>query len=184
MTSPRIRTQDKAQLKIADIEAFGVFGTSATPGHQFLLVRAMDEKAVLTQFDIQEDKHLYYYNPFSSSISNPRSLSELNDEQREIYKREKRNFQFAKQYRKFTGRDWIANYPANGRPIHHMWSADYFGQEHWALSRETKYFEIPSLAEMREARDAGYSRAFAENEVGSDGASIVTRTCKSAYRLI
>jgi prolyl 4-hydroxylase len=149
-----------------------VFGTSASPGHKFLLVRSMDEKAVLTRFDIQDDKNLYYYNPFSSSVSNPRSLSELNDEQREIYEREKRNFQFAKQYRKFTGRDWIANYPANGRPIHHMWSADYFGQEHWALSRETKYFEIPPVAEMREARVAGYSRAFAENEVGSDGASI------------
>ena len=53
------------------------------------------------------------------------------------------NREFAPLYKNFTGgSEWLGNFPTEP-PKHHLWRADYFGQEHLIQSRETHFVELP-----------------------------------------
>ena len=92
----------------------------------------------------------------------------MNKKDRELYDAANFNRDFAHLYRNFTGgSEWLANFPPK-KPEHHMWRADYLGQQHTIQTVETKFIELPpeneliklSVQEMK--RNASASLPFAK----------------------
>ena len=127
-------------------------GTSTFPGHVFHFVRPKTDEIVCT-FPMQKGTAVYYYDPFVAyDASDPSagkyngpvlSKSELDERKLELYEAAQFNREFAPIYKNFTGgSEWLGNYPTEP-PKHHMWRADYFGQEHFVQTRETQFVTLP-----------------------------------------
>jgi hypothetical protein len=87
--------------------------------------------------------------PSAGVLSGPtRSLDDLNGNNRDLYDAATFNQEFAHLYQHFTGgSEWLANFPS--KPLqHHIWRADYFGQEHTIQTTETKFTELPPESEL------------------------------------
>ena len=70
---------------------------------------------------------------------------------------------FNDQYLATTGRSYLANY-LRQPPIHFMWPADYFGQEHWVTSRETHFVEMPPKEKLERIRTWGKKRRLEDDK--------------------
>jgi len=57
-----------------------------------------------------------------------------------------------------TGREYLSLYPLRPPPMHKMWNADYFGQQHWVETRETLYTELPPGDELQRLLNADIRR--------------------------
>jgi len=130
----------------ANLPPFESTGTATFPGHVFYLTPPDDPYDVLIEFYIEDGQSLYFYDPYfvpGDEEATERNLAEsLNKVERKLYDQHRSNRLFNEIYHAKTGRDYLAMYPRS-RPIHNMWRADYFGQEHWITTRETYFVEEP-----------------------------------------
>lgn len=76
------------------------------------------------------------------------SLESLSDHDFTQYEEQRFNLKFATQYRNATGgSEWLAQYPnREAGPLHPIWRADSYGQEHVVQSYETQFTAIPPVA--------------------------------------
>jgi len=136
-------------------------GTASFPSHNFFFQRK-DTKEIVCRWVVQDGVSLYYYDPYvnegddvdfvaaqgeyaPSFMKLP--VERLNARNRENYEGHRFNLKFATQYKNFTGgSEWLAHYPKNP-PLHKIWRADYYGQEHVVQSYETQFREIPPEAD-------------------------------------
>ena len=137
---------------ISHAGGFESTGTSTFPDHVFHFVLPKTEEIVCT-FRMQKGTAVYYCDPFvpydasdpsAGKYSGPiRSKSDLDQRHLELYENAQLNREFAPIYKNFTGgSEWLGNYPTEP-PKHHIWRADYFGQEHFVQTRETQFVELP-----------------------------------------
>ena len=82
----------------------------------------------------------YVYDAISSGSIDSTSLS---TDERQKYLLQKRNLEFAAEYKKFTSREWLSLYPKRPPPMHKMWPADYFSQTHWVVTNEAHFDQLP-----------------------------------------
>ena len=154
-----------------DIGPFQAVGTATFPPHRWYMAKQSNPGVVMFRFVIEAGKSLYTFDPFSNDAeqrgefysAEPRSLDDLNGAERGRYDLQKRNLEFARTYREFTGRDWLALYPKRERPRNHMWRADFFGQQHWVESRETHFVTVPNAASLADKKYV--ERKLADDEV-------------------
>ena len=127
-------------------------GTSTFPGHVFHFIRPRTEEIVCS-FETKKGMAVYYCDPFVAyDVSDPSAgkytgptlpKSNLDEKQLELYEAAQLNREFAPIYKNFTGgSEWLGNYPTEP-PRHHIWRADYFGQEHFVQTRETQFVKLP-----------------------------------------
>eukprot|EP00956_Cyclotella_meneghiniana_P009922 scaffold13725_cov44-Cyclotella_meneghiniana.AAC.8 len=100
---------------------------------------------------------VYFCDPYSEeSEAEPgrafstekRSLKELSSHDLEFYHKHKYNLAFGKEYKDFTGGvEWLGMY-GRDPPRHKIWAADFLGQEHHVLTRETQFIEQPPWDEL------------------------------------
>ncbi len=70
-------------------------------------------------------------------------MDALKQNQKSLYDSAVFNREFAPLYRNFTGgSEWLGKFPTE-KPKHHIWRADYFGQEHTVQSKESHFVELP-----------------------------------------
>lgn len=130
----------RSDVYIAEAAPFEAAATATFPGHVFLVKSKHDLDRNLHKWVITDDTVLYTYDPFELGKL---ELSSLNEDELRRYNLQKDNLKFAEQYKAATGIDYLSLYPLRPRPINPMWPADYFGQEHSIVSRETHFVELP-----------------------------------------
>eukprot|EP00545_Synedropsis_sp_CCMP1620_P002730 CAMPEP_0119007566 /NCGR_PEP_ID=MMETSP1176-20130426/3095_1 /TAXON_ID=265551 /ORGANISM="Synedropsis recta cf, Strain CCMP1620" /LENGTH=485 /DNA_ID=CAMNT_0006959743 /DNA_START=52 /DNA_END=1512 /DNA_ORIENTATION=- len=127
---------------IAEAAAFEAAATATFPGHKFLVrSKTDDDSADLQMWTITAKQVLYTYDPFEDGTL---KLTDLKPDQLELYNLQKNNLKFAEQYKAATGVDYLSLYPRRPRPTNPMWAADYFGQQHSVMTRETHFTELPN----------------------------------------
>jgi len=137
-------------IYIASIGSFEVGGTATFVGHKFCFAPPNDTDACVKTFDIVKGVARYAFAPYldgsadapAQKHNNMRSLQQLTVEEKEKLKKLTKNEEFAKQYRAFTGRDYLALHPRS-RPIHYMWPAAHFDQTHTVSTKETHFASLP-----------------------------------------
>jgi hypothetical protein len=152
---------NKPLVFIANIGPFCAGGTATFPLHKFVLKHAgSSDDNVICDFHIQKGTSVYYYDPYQepdaentidvarclprANYTTVRDISELSQENVEKYRAHDYNFQFGALYKNFTGgQEWLSMYPRNP-PRHHIYRADYFGQEHTvATTGGTSAWQVP-----------------------------------------
>mmetsp|Transcript_20994 Transcript_20994/g.21320 ORF Transcript_20994/g.21320 Transcript_20994/m.21320 type:complete len:331 (-) Transcript_20994:679-1671(-) len=91
-------------------------------------------------------------------------LKRLNSDEREQYFLQKQNIDFARQYKAFTGADWLTVYTNRDRPSHKMWPADHFGQDNWVTSKETHFVKLPPRNLLEKVPDTMSERRLGPND--------------------
>lgn len=130
---------------------FSPSGTATFPGHRFLfcgLKNPNDVRKLMIVGDYPDN--IYYYDPYhveGDPEQTEKNLAVLNNEEREKYNQWRKTLSFHEQYLNVTGRSYLANY-LRAPPMHHMWPAEYFGQEHWVTTRETHFQQVPPKKEL------------------------------------
>ena len=127
-------------MYIAEAAGFNAAGTACSPGHRFLVREKGNEGVLLDEFTVSKETSLYVYNPFKNE---PDGLKMLTSEELELYNLQNDHLKFGKKYQEFTGREWLSLWPRRHAPRHHMWPADYFGQEHVIETKETQFVDFP-----------------------------------------
>eukprot|EP00934_Nitzschia_sp_Nitz4_P004919 Nitzschia sp. Nitz4//scaffold193_size40683//33718//35395//NITZ4_007505-RA/size40683-augustus-gene-0.58-mRNA-1//-1//CDS//3329540297//4909//frame0 len=157
---------------IAHAGPFESTGTCTFPTHVFYFIRPKTMEVVCS-FRMVEGTSVYYCDPFvqndakdpSAGVHSGPTLSYVNlkPSQKELYDAAQFNREFAPKYKNFTGgSEWLGNYPTQ-TPRHHIWRADYFGQQHHIQTLENHFVELPpddelhrlSQAQMRRNATAG-----------------------------
>jgi prolyl 4-hydroxylase len=98
---------------------------------------------------------VYFCDPYTYDQGEPgrafakekRDVNELSGSDLELYQKHRANLEFGKAYRNFTGREWLAMHPRDP-PRHKIWQADYFGQEHHVITKETQFIQQPPWDEL------------------------------------
>jgi hypothetical protein len=139
-TKFRVAGGNREDVYIADAAPFGAAATATFPGHHFAVKSKTDTSVKLHDWHMTPGIVLYVYDPFEKGEM---KLDDLTENELELYKLQKDNLKFAEQYKAATGRDYLSLYPRRHRPLHSIWSADYFGQEHNVLTKETHFIELP-----------------------------------------
>jgi hypothetical protein len=132
---------------ITDIEPFGSSGTATYPGHVFQVTLTNDKRKRLVEWTIQAGNSLYYYDPYNGDAA--KAEKSLTKNQYSWYYMQLTNQLFAKQYRQFTGTDYLALYKQRLPPRYHMWRADSLGQTHVVTTSEIHYTELPPDKELK-----------------------------------
>lgn len=130
---------DRGGVHIVDIDPFEVAGTKTEPGNPFYLTPSNDPKTVLTQWQVAKDSSLLVFDPLQGQDASKK----LSEKELQKYKLQKENLLFANEYRKMTGRDWLAVYGYPKAPKYPLWRADFFGQTHVVETKETHFTTIP-----------------------------------------
>ena len=145
---------------ISNCGPFESTGTSTFPGHIFHFIKPKTNEVVCS-FTMKTGVSVYYCNPFEFPddedpstgtlfLSELLQLESLTPQERELYDATVFNREFAGLYKNFTGgSEWLGNFPTKP-PQHHMWRADYFGQTHQILSKETQFLELPPSEELQQ----------------------------------
>jgi len=137
------------------------------PGHRFLFTEEEKPDEVLVTFVIQKyPENVYFYDPYlveGDPVQTEKNLEAAlkGDDERKRYEAWNRTRSFNEQYKARTGRSYLANYLRNP-PIHYMWPADFFGQEHWVTTRETHFTELPPADKLGEIAVVGRKRILKE----------------------
>ena len=125
-------------------EPWTASGTATFPGHHFVFSKAEDKDQVVHRLRVGKyPENIYVYDPYyveNDPAQTEKNLSVLSDEERTKYDSWRKTLLFNEQYKAFTGRTYLANY-LRSPPSHFMWRADYFGQEHWVTTRETRFIK-------------------------------------------
>mmetsp|Transcript_4347 Transcript_4347/g.9407 ORF Transcript_4347/g.9407 Transcript_4347/m.9407 type:complete len:530 (-) Transcript_4347:256-1845(-) len=135
---------------------FSAGGTGTFPSHRFFLSSVGDSNDRVIEWVIGDyPDNLYVYDPYfvkDDPKQTEKNLQKyLNIKERSQYDKWKKTILYNEQYKAFTGRSYLANYGENGPrapPLHYMWRADYFGQEHWVTTKETHFKSLPPTAEL------------------------------------
>ena len=153
-------------------DPFSTGGTGTFPTHRFFFAtkEAPTEKVHLMIVKAYPE-NLYVYDPYlveSDPEQTEKNLQEnLDTDERRQYDQWKKTLLFHEQYKAFTGRSYLANFAENGPrspPSHHMWRADYFGQEHWVTTRETHFVNLPPKSELGRITESGSERILKESD--------------------
>jgi len=130
----------KSGMHVGDLPPFQAIGTASHPSHQFFICPKGKPEEKVSSIHMEYGQNLYVYNPYEQGIL---KVEELSQTHRALYDLQMNNILFAKQYKKFTGRDWLSLFGHAKKPIHKMWPADFFGQTHWVQTRETHFVKEP-----------------------------------------
>lgn len=125
-------------------------GTATFPSHKFFYGKSPDPNQALCSFVVKEGTSSYFCDPYSEDQGEPgraftrekRKLNELSGRDLEFYHKHKYNLEFGHQYKNFTGIEWLSMY-GRAPPRHKLWAADFFGQEHHVITKETQFIEQP-----------------------------------------
>ena len=142
---------------------FESVGTATFPSHKFYF---SSDGVVVKRFVVVPGRSIYYYDPFEvlgDEQATRKNLEQLNYEDYEKYEKHKRTMLFNEKYREITGRDYLPMYPRN-KPIHYLWPADYYGQQHWATTNETHFTELPPEHKLKKITAKGEQRILSEDE--------------------
>jgi hypothetical protein len=165
----RIDDDNGELVPMADHQPFSDSGTATYRGHHFIFTPEDDPENSLIDFYVDSHpENLYWYDPYfvvNDPPTTEKNLAHLTSKQRMQYDQWRKTLNFHEQYKQFTGRSYIANYLRN-RPMHFMWRADYFGQQHWVASRETHFTSLPSRdsPELKTITAKGKRRVLKVNE--------------------
>lgn len=144
---------------------FTASGTASFPGHQFVFTPPNNPDEVVHTFLVKDyPDNIQLYDPFNvegDPKQTEQNLSALSSAEQEKYDHWRKTIDFHEQYKAFTGRSYLANY-LRDPPRHFMWRADYFGQEHWITTRETKFTEEPPPKLLDPITALGSDRVLAE----------------------
>lgn len=125
---------------------FTAAGTATFPSHRFLITEHGKPDHVLETFVMKEyPENIYYYDPYhveGDEAQTKKNLQALNDRDFANYDGWRKTLKFNQLYKAKTGRSYLANY-LRKRPLHFMWPAEYFGQEHWVTTKETHIVQLP-----------------------------------------
>mmetsp|Transcript_17611 Transcript_17611/g.24830 ORF Transcript_17611/g.24830 Transcript_17611/m.24830 type:complete len:606 (+) Transcript_17611:32-1849(+) len=127
-------------VHIAGAGPMEAVGTATYIGHQFYFASPTNTRDIKQRFHVVSGNCIYVYDPFEDGEM---SLGDISSHHFDKYVVQKKNLQFGNIYKQLTGRDWLALYPLRGPPMHKMWNADYFGQNHWVATAETHFIEEP-----------------------------------------
>lgn len=145
LLAARVESSGKKHL-MREHAPFTASGTASFPGHHFVFTPPNNPDEVVHNFHVGEyPDNIQLYDPYyveGDVEQTEKNLSALSSAEREKYDHWRRTIDFHKQYQAFTSRSYLANY-LRSPPRHFMWRADYFGQEHWITTRETKFKEEP-----------------------------------------
>jgi len=149
------------------LNPLGVTGTSTFPGHRFQFTEEDNPDKVLFEWDMKQyPENVYVYDPYrveGDPEQTEKNLQVLTKEERKKYDGWRKTVLFNEQYKAKTGRSYLANY-LRAPPIHYMWPADYFGQEHWVTTRETHFAQLPPSNKMGTLIDISKSRQLKESD--------------------
>jgi len=151
---------------------FSTDGTGTFPSHRFFLTESGEPDKRLNLWIVKKfPNNVHIYDPYKvegDPEQTERNLQEhLNENERRQYDQWRKTISYAEQYKAFTGRTYLANYGASGpraAPMHRMWRAEYFGQQHWVTTRETHFVDLPPIEELGEVTDVGASRVLKESD--------------------
>jgi len=136
-------------------------GTATFPGHIFFMSSDDDPKTPLIYFHVEGfPNNRFTYDPYhveGDEIQTEKNLRILSHDDRQIYDSMRRTQLFNEEYKKFTGRSYLTNYP-RAPPMHYMWRADHFGQTHWVVTKETHFTTIPPDVELNKVEGIGAQR--------------------------
>ena len=146
---------------IGTIQPFEAIGTATFPGTSFYVAPTYDKEYSLQRWLVTADNTVLVYNPYNSdsglsSITlNEKIKKELTDEQFMKYKMQLLNIAYGREYLAVTRRSWLGNFP---KPIvmHHMWDAEYFGQEFVVSTRHSHFMRMPKENELQRLSVDGY----------------------------
>ena len=111
-------------------------------------------------------ENIYYYDPYTvegDPVKTEENLKELTHIEREKYDTWRKTLLFNEFYRNATGRTYLSNY-LRSPPMHHMWRADYFGQEHWVTTKETHFVEMPPAEALGGITQRGADRVLKDED--------------------
>jgi hypothetical protein len=168
------------------LQPFGVSGTASFPGHHFFLAEENyvegSDQGILKHFFVDSSGNMelnYFYDPYfvpGDEKATEMNLMKLNFKDLEKYNIINRNKKFNEEYKKVTGREYLAMYPRQ-KSNFFMWPADYFGQEHWFTTKETHFQKVPK-EDVKRINVKGIKRVLKDDEV-SAGLIFVLNRCFS-----
>ena len=148
------------------LEPMASAGSASFNTHAFYMTPVDDESVILARFVVTPPQSVYYYDAVTvegNEEATQQNINALTEEQRMAYMDHMNSQKFAKHYFEFTGREYLVTYPRNA-PMHKLWPADYFGQEHWVTSSETHFVEMPREEELLRVTRYGKSRVLKDDE--------------------
>lgn len=120
-----------------------------TDNHVFLFLsvdQGADAQVVLTRVQITEYPAAWYaYDPYQIR-QNPTAPAFLSPPEATMYTHWRQTALYYKAYVRETTRAYLANF-LRPPPIHFMWPAAYFGQEHWTLTKELQFTTLPDVVD-------------------------------------
>lgn len=147
------------------IRPFDSAGTASFPHHTFH-IEDDESREVVAKFVIDPPTSVYYYDAITVSDNVDETLVNVNKltlYEQQAYKAHIDSRKFSEYYYQFTGRQYLSFYPRTP-PIHRLWPANYFGQEHWVTSRETHFITNPPLVELTSIDEFGSERILQDND--------------------
>eukprot|EP00588_Corethron_pennatum_P011843 CAMPEP_0194269968 /NCGR_PEP_ID=MMETSP0169-20130528/4049_1 /TAXON_ID=218684 /ORGANISM="Corethron pennatum, Strain L29A3" /LENGTH=959 /DNA_ID=CAMNT_0039011833 /DNA_START=49 /DNA_END=2928 /DNA_ORIENTATION=+ len=116
-------------------------GTATFPGHHFFvgLRGNSNVKDAFEHYHMEGHEQVRWYDPISKDLA---LYSKLSKENKELYDLHKANKDFSKLYLERTGRHWLSFFPRKP-PGHFMHKADYIGQVHHVVTKQTHFVQSP-----------------------------------------
>ena len=130
----------RSDVYISDNKPFQSSATATFPGHVFVVKPVNEPNKILHKWRVTNEQLIYLYDPIQTGEI---QLTDLTADELRSYNLQKDNLKFSEQYKATTGLEYLSLYPLRPRPINPMWPADYFGQKHSVLSRETHFETLP-----------------------------------------
>ena len=135
------------QVPMATVRPFQAHGMGTFPNHKFYFKRKHKKRVdipaksdeIMKRFAADPNNPLSFYDAMADGHFDPKELSA---KERKLYYGQLTNLGFAKKYKAFTGSEWLAMFP-KARPTKKMWRADYFGQHHSIVTKETQFVSPP-----------------------------------------
>lgn len=122
--------QNAKSRLVGEIPPFESIGTATTPGQSFSVSPVYDSAHALARWvATPDDAVLTYSSDFNITKLAPQELAH--------YQMQLLNAEFAKHYLIHSGRIWLAHFP-RAFPIHPIWEASYFGQQHSVAAVDTE----------------------------------------------
>lgn len=140
---------------------FTARGTGSYYSHRFVLTTEEEPTVVVDRyFATSAPFNLFPYDPYhveGDPEQSEKNLEVLTEEELLKYRSWKKTIAFSEEYAKVTGRAYLSAYP-RPRPVHFMWPAEYFGQTHWATTRETHFQTLPPAEQLEKISVHGTPR--------------------------
>lgn len=148
------------------IAPFGTGGTASFPGHIFFMSSEEDPETPLIKFYVKGfPNSRFTYDPYhveGDLKQTEDNLKTMTNENRKFYDALRKSHLFSEEYLKFTGRSYLANYP-RPPPMHYIWPADYFGQTHWVVTKETRFISMPPDDVLKKISTVGTDRVLPDD---------------------